>query len=881
MDGKLKDLVINHWTHHNIEYNYVSLYSPTQKINLPNEKIESFILNYCELLYDSSPESPAQLNIAEKAHVDMPFHVKGEFRMSKPHDWMDNIITSICYCFQQSLLEYYNIDDKKRLTCAFLTASEPVKMVDYYQYKFMIYFPFCVTKASEQVGAIVIAENKLRDINVIGKFTQQPRNDWDSILNKNSANEDLVMYGSIKNPADKPLDDYRIFNILKSEDDTESEIELSDVFFPEKHVLFQKKIIKECELEGSPSIEYWLPLFFSCGFHSEITTRRPTREKQQKNIYSCAKDELHFVFLEMIPPKEYEHKHIYLDVGKVLYKIYKGNPIGLELWLRYAKIAPGNEAETESLYYSFGINNNLTVQTLAWYAKQTNPEEYNKWSDEVWWEPTLKTCATGTHSDVAECFYKKYWLDYVCSRAKKSIWYRYNGTRWELMDGDVFISQRISKEFVNEIQNSISKIDELSRKTNDELESKRHKELANSLRTVCNKLKTYTFKSQLKKELVDFFYREGFEDLLDENDNMLGLPSRILEFIDNTTYTIRAGKPEDFISRSTLVDYNNRYHHDHPHVKRCKHFLRQINTDPETYESYLNLLSSILKGGNGDKNFYIISGKKHNAKSQQKKLLELIFGPQYAVTVPPQALTAKRTNSSAPAPELAQAKRCRVMLTQEPDNDSNFADSFIKTTTGGDAQFVRALHENGTTMRATFKVILFCNDIPIFPYLDDAMRDRVFIYPMLSTWVENAPESEEEQFKARLFKMDPNFESKLPELAAPLLWLMVQNLPNYLNGKPRITKSALIKKVISEYWEETDIYHKFINSELQKCLTHDGKPDPTAVVSYSELQREFNSWFRDTLGLKLPKASTVKKEFISRLGEMRDGGDWIGWRFLA
>lgn len=874
MNSGLKNIVINHWTADDSqEYNYVSLYSPNKRINLPNEKIPNFILKYCDLLY--SGENIRDLNIAERRLNDMPFVVSGQFKMTKEHQWSDVIVNNIVFCFQKAILEYYNIDDEAKLYTVFLTASQPVKMADHYIYKFMIYMPLCVCKASEQVGAIEIAENKLREINVIGKFTQQPRNDWDTILNKNTANEDLVMYGSVKHNGDMPLDDFRIFGKLESEDDDTKDMILADVFEPQNHSLFQKHIISEMELQDTPDLEFWLPLFFSSGYCTKITNKRIVKTTESVKKYSD-KDEMHLVFLSMIPAEKYTERYIYLDVGKVLYNIYGGSHVGLELWIQHAKMAPGTEADHERLYYTFGIKNHLTEKTLAWYARQFNREEYDHWHYSVFWSPSLTGCATGTHTDVAECFYRMYWLEFACSRVKKNIWYQYNGTRWKLMDGEVFVSKHISHQFVCQIEMAIKRIDERHRNSENEYEQKRLEDLMNCLRKVCVKLKTYTYKTQLKKELVDYFYCENFEDLLDENDNLLGLPTNILEIIEDKSYVIRPGKPEDYVSRATLVDYNDRYHINHPHIKKCDYFLRQINTDPETYQCYLNYLSSLLKGGNGDKSFYIVSGKKHNSKSQQKKLLEMIFGPQYSATIPPEAFTTKRQSSSAASPEIAQACKTRVVFSQEPNNDSTFSDSLIKIVSGGDSFFARALHDNGGLSRATFKLTLYCNDIPAFPYLDEATKDRVYIFPMLSTWVPNPPETEDEQFRQRLFKMDPNFESRLAEYAAPLLWLMVNNLNNYLNGKPRVPKSALVRKILNEYWEETDLYQKFINARLKKT------DDKTMAVSFNEIQKEFGSWFKDTMMMRVPKSTTVKKEFVQRLGELKqDGSVWPGWYFIA
>ena len=201
--------------------------------------------------------------------------------------------------------------------------------------------------------------------------------------------------------------------------------------------------------------------------------------------------------------------------------------------------------------------------------------------------------------------------------------------------------------------------------------------------------------------------------------------------------------------------------------------MRQVFTDDGLRDYFLKMSASCLKGRNSDKVFPIWTGEGNNSKSMIVKLFEACFGT-YCIKFPTSVITGKRTQSSAPMPEMARAKSTRAAIIQEPDDDEVIRGGMLKELTGGDSFFARALHENGGDVQAMFKLILMCNKIPPIPTGGKAVKNRTRILPFMSTWVTNAPESEEEQFQRRLFKMDPFFEKQIPNLAKAFMWVLVR-----------------------------------------------------------------------------------------------------------
>jgi len=200
----------------------------------------------------------------------------------------------------------------------------------------------------------------------------------------------------------------------------------------------------------------------------------------------------------------------------------------------------------------------------------------------------------------------------------------------------------------------------------------------------------------------------------------------------------------------------------------------------------------------------------------------------------------------------------------------------LKELTGGDSFFARLLHENGGEVQAMFKLILMCNKIPPIPTGGKAVKTRTRIIPFLSTWVNNPPESENEQFELRLFKKDPFFDRQIPNLAKAFLWVLVQYYPKYI--EEGLNEPNIIQQATSQYWQENDIYQQFINESIIRAMTDDGNPDLSATLSHSEIYREFKFWFKESFpGSKCPDSPTAKIEFINKLGKQHKKR-WCGIR---
>ena len=904
MEPELYDLIRNSKSEDGGEYTHVSFYGPQMKLYLKSNEQSGFWQKYCDLA-DSSNVIDKQPNlglcIGEKPQNYMPVVVRATLKFQNDENFQqydDDFILAVVFCYQQVIAEICKIDERgTQLLCCVLGTDEISYVDSYCICNFALQFPYCKTELILQSRAIrprVI--QLLRSGNVFARLPHQPVNDWETILDPLVTQEPWPLYRSTSNPAMHELTLMRIYGKVEQEhiDAGEGpEVELSDVFTPEQHQAVNDGLIPASLFCGENiDFEHWLPLFLSIGYWNQkiMPTDESASEIYKKNtsvmnsVYSLeTKEETSLDIIDRLLPllsrDRIDTDHYWIDVGKALYnESLKSGSLehGLMLWIRFTERSDTHTVQQcQEIYQTFNLENPITIKTIAFYAKQDSAEAYQMWHD-AWCLPTFDRATSGEHSDVAEALYRMYWLEFVCSNADKKRWYHFTNHRWFSLDSGITLRKYISGNFRSKFEQMSSNLTLRRQQTNDEKEKEIISVSLKRIEALIRKLKSVPFKGNLMKEAIEKFHDANFDKFIDSNPNIMGLFNGVIDTSQSRAY-VRDGKPEDYVAKCCNLYWRSDFHWKHPIVDKCMKWLRQVFTDDTLLNYALKLFASCLRGRNSDKLFPIFTGEGDNSKSMLKKLFEATFG-SYCTTFPTTLFTSKRANSSAPTPEVAQAKGGRISFLQEPDSDDPFRNGVLKEMTGGDSFFCRMLNDNGGMVEATFKLFLMCNKVPLIPNSDKAVKNRLRIVPFLSTWVDKAPISEAEQFKLRLFQKDPFFEKQITELAPAFLWILVQYFEIYIAEK--LVEPEIIKEHTAEYWKDNDVYQQFLAENIKpaEVTRADNKKerDMNATMNFNEVYSIFKFWFKDSFsGLKIPDKSTAKHELCQRLGKLGKNG-WIG-----
>lgn len=866
------DLHSSHATH-------VTYFGPSHQWDIVTESLSSFWLGYCQLVHDEED----RLCVGEKIVRECPIIVDVDLIFdlssgSNRHN--DEFMLALIGVYQTVIANELLLDPSMNGVehmCCVLETGEPYADSQGLHSTFTLMFPYCRVELEQQRSLIKPAVISLsRRGNILSKLSSQPINDWDSIIEV--PRDSYPLYGSVRDSKRQVNVLSKIYGLLTEEEidliEAPEELEPSAVFSPTNHSQIQNGSVPATtfdDLNLNPEdedneIAKLIPFFLSIHFWTRTTSpsRRatPAREALLSVVGICDESdrEMSTRFLSMISNSRLEKEHIRDDIGKALHNIHEGDEAGYTAW---CNMLGDYDSTLEMKYYvDFTVDNHLTLKTLAWYARIDSPEEYKNWHT-AWCSKAFEKASTLTHTDVAQALYRYFWLEFVCASHEKKSWYRFMGHTWIRMDGCHDLRMKVSGEFVRVFESLRTKLSLKIQESNDPNWKIAAEVLLTGYGKIISKLKMLTFKTSLVKEASEAFYDRKFNSLVDSNPALMGCMNCVIEACSRYA-TTRDGKPEDYITKCIPITYKEEYTSNSPQVRAVLEWFSKMFPDKEACDYAIRLLSSCLYGKNSNKIFPVLTGAGDNSKSMLKKAIECAFGP-YCITLPTSLVTNKRSSSSAPTPELGQAKGSRIAFLQEADGDDPMKSGTIKEFTGGDTFFCRMLHDNGSSVTAMFTLFLMCNKVPIIPNSDKAIKNRLRILPFLSKWSHDAPDDIEEQYRSRNFKMDSRFENKIPALAPALLWLLVNSYSSYI--KLGLAQPQVITDHTTEYWNENDPLLCFINECVEEVRLPDGTHNTSVFLKMTDLYSEFSSWYREGYpGLRPPNTATLKNNIMEKWG---------------
>lgn len=888
---------ITHWSH----------LEPRAGYNIQSHNISGFWTGYCQTI---TQDDERRLYLAEKPNDIIPIisRISLSFEQNEDRQSIDEIpekfLNYLIYAFQQAMSEYLQLDDEENYMCLVVKSREPYERNNHLIVEFLIKFPYCRVDGTFQMRFLRPRVIKiLREKNVLSKLLYEPVQTWEDILDTFITKNPWILYGSYPSKNHPGYDFIRIYPMIKEGDLETGEIEeptLEDVFRFEDHIDVKNGLISPSLFEDNPDVYYWLPLFFSLKYNdkeciilkktsSGQTTPRASGTGNLGSSHTVFIDNLESLYVEflshllpLINRDRLNNRYEWEIIGKAIYNIYEGSDEGFSIWFRLKNGEDENFCRNK--YEDFKNNNCISLKTIAWMAREDSVEEYNTWHSGLY-NKLIEQAFNLTHHDVALAVYSVYWLDHISASVERKKWYKYVNHRWHIDEKAISLNRKLSQDFCRKIEllraSYSSQI--LLSQSKDE-KTLLEKKISDTINLIM-KLKNVAYKSSIIKECINFFHpiilcghQYEFSNFADTNYTLMGIKNGVIEIYDNKAI-IRSGRPEDYLTRYSITSWEPDLNWDHFQVKECLKWMSQIFVELPLREYFLKLAASCLYGRNTPKKFWIMTGEGNNSKSKLKILFETTFGP-YCANLPCSAITSKRSSSNTPTPELAQLKNARIGFLQEPDNDESIKTGRVKEFTGGDSFFARFLNENGGTIDVTFKMFLMCNGIPPIPHSDKAMDDRIAILPFLSTWVNDAPETEEEQIRTRRFKRDNNFDEKIKQMGSAFLFILTQYYPRFISEG--LDEPEEMKKEKEAYCRDNDSYQQFIDERLEKVIDlNTGHLDRTIKLSYQALRIEFQNWYKENFpGKEIPPTTVIKQQFETnaRLGKQVQKA-WTGIRF--
>lgn len=900
------------------DYNFVSN-GGRNRWNIPKPKIGEFYASYCDHLaetmdeYEQPDPSPDNRNLAicsimERAMPEMPIVIDMTLRFSKdpedPYDseFVKEVVSHMQHCiYEKYNLDEYDDDPGNLLICVITEPKKGYMTVEgknrYYTYPVRFYFPFCKVEARTIDGLLESLSNQLRSRNVLGVLGQAPIGDWDSIL-KAYINTPLPLYGSSERAEQPPFYLEAIYpdltDHINSDDSMSSVVSLTvgDVFDMNEHTLVLTNQVQDHVYSDLDDDEL-LPFFLSINFTPSTIPMRehdtPAATPIQRgsiadygNRHYKSDKEMSVELLNLISPDRYLNKYRWIDIGKAIHTSFKGSAEGLSYWITNTDRAiarvrhtiphlqPSVQEACSEAYYDFPEPTNVTVRTLAWFAREDNEESYKTWHN-AWALPFRQESLNMSHDTLAKALYCELWLDHACHvQGKTRTVYTYENNRWVKVEDGYSIRMRISDDFKNAYEFERAELGEQIARTSDVREKARMEETHGVLSKIIKMLGNRGVRNQILGDVLDRLTIRSFAGLLDKNGSLTGHPNGVTEVdIDDAYIDFRRGKPEDYLSKTTAAKYDVNMSWEHKRVQDFMEWMKEMFIDNDTRHFVMKLFASGYVAGNYDKIGPFFTGDFNNGKSTLSNFIIRAWGA-YAVKFPTTGITRGYSDSGSPNPAMVRISGPRWGLADEPDAKEKFHSGPFKRVFGNDDFYNRGLYSDGGDLENTCTVTVWANRIPPFPDADAACRIRFCCIPCLTTYVkEGAPESREEQFAQRIMPMRKSFQTSVNRLTSAALWVWHQYFPIWckesLDYRPPEIEAAT-----TAYWEENDIYLMYKSDRIEVT----GSTDDS--VNVTQVYKDFEVWFNMfNKGDQVPPRPTVRYHLIQHWGKLQ-GGKWYG-----
>lgn len=574
-----------------LDITHTSMGSPKGSFHIPKDKLKEFYKLYKKELKKGTP-----LYIVERHTkygpivIDIDLKFNADNIKNRQHN--DTHILKILQLYYSEIANVFNIKNDNHVQAYVFQRDEPYVSKNYLKDGIHIIFTDIISDAQTQQ---LIRQNVIKKAKDL--FSDIPvENNVGDIFDKAVIDSNgWLMYGSIK-PKCEP---YKLTHVYDHELNT---VPLEN--FKGKN--FVKMF----------SIRRYKDKFTPLKDEAKANIQMYTKKKSIQKIKSYKKSgdyDIEYIkkLLNIISPERADDYGRWMEVGWCLHNIDPKNDELLDCWIAFSqKSDKFEEGACENKWRDFQ-NEGLTMGSLKYWAKTDNYDAYMEIQrQDIQFH--IEKSLTETHYDVALVLYHMYKDQFVCVSAKNNAWYEFKDHRWHEMDGGMGLRAKISTTMVDEYCRIISNYNEKAiaeegDEDDENIEQMKEKFLkkAQKFTNLTMKLKTTSFKDNVLKEARELFHDKNFMNKLNTKLDLIGFENGVYD-LDSDQF--REGRPDDYISLSTKIDYIP--------IDECKdsikdeinEFMSQVFVNKNVRRYIWRCLSSYLQGHNPDEKFHIWTG---------------------------------------------------------------------------------------------------------------------------------------------------------------------------------------------------------------------------------------------------------------------------------
>ena len=514
-------------------------------------------------------------------------------------------------------------------------------------------------------------------------------------------------------------------------------------------------------------------------------------------------------------------------------------------------------------------NNNkktITKRSIMYWVKKENFEEYKKIQENAIDFYVEKALETGVEYDFAVVLQHMYKDLYICvSYDKRGVWYQFKGHRW-VQDKGLSLREKISKNMYDLFGKKTEQYEkEMQEYENNDDRREFLKKKIGIIQSIKINLKRTTFKDHIMREAAEIFYDENFVRNMDTNKYLLCFNNGVVDFINKV---FREGYPEDYISKTTRINYIPYNESDENFTKTTEELTKFMSTlfpIPDLNRYMWDHLASCLIGTNKNQTFHVYHGSGSNGKSLLVDLMSVCLG-DYKGTVPITLVTDIRGKIGGTSDEVLKLKGVRLAVMQEPSKNAKLNEGIMKELTGGDPVQARGLYSESEIFIPQFKLVVGTNNLFDIDSNDDGTWRRIRKCPFVSKFVDDGEHYQDDT--SYIFKKDKSLSEKFNSFAPVFISMLVKRA---FETDGIVEDCQTVTEASNKYRNGQDHISAFIYDKIRK--TNNTKH----TVKKKSLLVEFTEWFRQQQGSrKMPKGEELYEYMDKKFGSCHSSKGWFG-----
>ena len=285
-------------------------------------------------------------------------------------------------------------------------------------------------------------------------------------------------------------------------------------------------------------------------------------------------------------------------------------------------------------------------------------------------------------------------------------------------------------------------------------------------------------------------------DAWDPDPYLLGCENGV---VDLRTGVLRFGRPEDMISRSTLIEFD-----PEAECPRWNRFLNEVFARDAEMVEWFSLLTGSSLVGKSKELLAVHHGRGNNGKSVHIRALRRAFG-EYAVVISVETLVNAKREAGAATPDLMVLRGARVAFATEPDKAARLRGGTLKKLVSIDQMTGRGLYGAPSSWEPTHSLHLATNHLPTADDATDGFWRRIALVPWAVRFAKPGEEGIPE---------DPELAEALAGEAPGILAWAVRGGAAYAAGRSLWPFPAAVQAKTAAYRADEDKLGAFVSARV-------------------------------------------------------------------